>query len=120
MSQKRVLLIDDNEDITRQIGKYLNIKGYDYVESNSGRNGLEILSNSKFDYVILDLAMPNFTGYDVIEQIEEKKMLNDFVLVVLTASEVSDSRRNELQAKNIKILEKPIQLKELISILENS
>lgn len=120
MTKKRILLIDDNEDITKQIGKFLQIKGYDYTESNSGRNGLEILSNSKFDYVLLDLAMPNFSGYDVIEQLDNKKMLDSFMLIVLTASEVSESTRNELQAKNIKLLEKPILLKELITILEHS
>ena len=60
MAKNRVLLIDDNVDITSQIGKFLKLKGYDYMESNSGRNGIEILSNSQFDFVILDLAMPNF------------------------------------------------------------
>ena len=64
--------------------------------------------------------MPNFSGYDVIEQLDDKNMLDTFVLIVLTASEVSESTRNQLQAKNIKLLEKPILLKELITILENS
>lgn len=118
MAKKRILLIDDNVYITSQIGKFLKIKGYDCVESNSGRNGLEIIFNSKFDYVLLDLSMPNFSGYDVMSELENKNLLDTFKLIVLTASEITDQMRDKLHTQHIKILEKPILLKELIEILE--
>ena len=111
MAKTRVLLVDDNTDITSQIGKFLKIKGYDYVESNSGRNGVELISNSKFDFVILDLAMPDFSGYDVIDELKTKNLMGNFVLIVLTASEVSDETRKRLHDQNIKLLEKPVLLK---------
>ena len=120
MVKKKILLIDDNKDITIQIGKFLKIKGYDCVEANSGQNGLELIFNLKFDYVLLDLSMPEFSGFDVITQLENKNLLKTITLIVLTASKIDIETRDELRNKNIKILEKPIELKELMILLNDN
>lgn len=120
MTMKKILLIDDNKDITTQISKFLRIKEYECMEANSGQNGLELIFNSKFDFVLLDLSMPEFSGFDVIKQLEDKNLLKTFTLIVLTASQINSETREELHKKNIKILEKPIELKELMFLLNGS
>ena len=116
---KRILLIDNNVDITSQIGKFLKLKNFECIESNSGPNGLELIYNSKFDYVLLDLSMPEFSGFEVISQLENKNLLGTFTIIVLTASTLTPEIRQKLHDKNIKILEKPIHLKELMVLLDN-
>ncbi|MGI0059935.1 MAG: response regulator, partial [Nitrosotalea sp.] len=67
----RVLLIDDNESITEMMAKYLTGKGYECTVSNDGRNGLTLIEQEKFNVILLDLAMPEFTGVDVIDHLHK-------------------------------------------------
>ena len=67
----KVLLIDDNETITEMMSKYLTAKGHQCSVTNDGRTGLTLINEKKFDVVLLDLAMPDFTGVDVIDELSK-------------------------------------------------
>ena len=71
---KKVLIIDDNVSITKMLSKWLSAKGHDVTVSNDGKNGLTMILENKFNIVLLDLSMPEFTGYDVIDEIEKAGM----------------------------------------------
>ena len=62
----KILVVDDNESISSMLKKFLTIKGHDCTASQDGRNALDMMVREKFDVIILDLAMPEFTGYDII------------------------------------------------------
>ena len=55
----------------------LESEGYECIVSNDGRNGLAMLQQKKFDAIILDLAMPGFTGFDVVDALEKKRYFNN-------------------------------------------
>lgn len=120
MEKLKILLIDDNENITKMFTKFFELKGYSCVVSNNGRNGLTLLEDQKFDTVILDLSMPEFTGYDVINELEKKDLLKKQKIVVLTATSITNDEINELQKRGINaVLKKPANLSEIVDKITN-
>lgn len=115
----KVLVVDDNVDITGMFSKYLTLKGYECTVSNSGTNGLNLIKNQSFDYVILDMSMPDFGGIDVIESLEKEELLDDKKIIILTASSVSNEEVENLTKKKgiVTLLKKPVQLSELLQVL---
>jgi len=116
----KICIIDDNVSITNMFAKLAKIKGHDCVISNDGRAGLSLLENGTFDAAILDLAMPGFSGIDVINSLEKNDMMDKQKILVLTASSISDDEIENVKKIGVKeVLKKPVKLNALLTILEN-
>lgn len=115
----KLLIVDDNTSITDMLSKYLTIKGYDVSVVNSGINALNMIKSNKFDIVLLDLSMPDFSGIDVIENLEKTDQLKDQKIVLFTASSVANDTIDKLLEKDgIKTcLKKPVKLGELVQTI---
>ncbi len=115
----KLIIIDDNKDITTMLSKYLIKKGHDCVVSNDGVNGMNLIKKEKFDYIFLDMSMPDFSGPDVINTLEKEDNLKDKKIIIFTASSISPEEINELIKKEgiVTILRKPVQLKELLTTI---
>ena len=115
----KVCVIDDNKSITGMIGKLLKMKGHESTIINDGRAGLSVLENENFDVVVLDIAMPEFSGIDVIESLNKSGKIKDHKICILTASSSGAESFEELKSKGVKeTLKKPIDLNSLTTILE--
>lgn len=115
----KILVVDDNSSITNSLGKYLKIKGYDVSTSNNGRRGLELIQNENWDTILLDLSMPEYSGLDIIEDLEKDNQLKDKNIILFTASSVPDYVLNKLLGKEgIKMcLRKPISLSKIVDTI---
>ena len=115
-----VLIVDDNLSITTMLEKYLTIKGFTCTVSNDGRNGLTLIENKHFDAVILDLAMPDFSGIRVIENLSESGKINETKIIVLTASIIDEEQIQKLRDQGVfTILKKPAELNVLLEALKS-
>ena len=115
----RLLLIDDNEEVTEAISYYCkSAKDIDCQVINEGKKGLESIRNEEFDLIMLDLAMPEFTGLDVIKSLEQDDIVESKNIVIFTAS--SDRKMlNEIKNSGIKeIFKKPCSLNDLVELIE--
>ena len=114
-----LLLIDDNRDITNMFSKYFKLKNHNVYVTNNGRNGLQMIEMQKFDVILLDLAMPEFSGRDIIDHLYKDNKINSHTIVTLTASSISDDDKIELQKKGVhSLLRKPIDPDDLLNYLE--
>lgn len=110
----KILLVDDNKSITKVISQYLTVQGHQCTISNDGKTGLKLIHSEKYDTIVLDLAMPGFTGFDIIDELEEGNFLKKLKIVILTAAELSETDRENLLKRGIKkVLQKPIPLEVL-------
>jgi DNA-binding response OmpR family regulator len=82
----RVLVIDDSKDVTEVVRYYCESKQIECLTANSAVEGLAFINNTKFDLVLLDMAMPEVTGLDVIKHLKMKKLLKTMPIVIFTAS----------------------------------
>jgi DNA-binding response OmpR family regulator len=112
----KLLVIDDNKEITDLFKEYLSAKGHDCIIANDGRSGLEVVNKNKLDAVILDIAMPDFTGYDVVNELEKTGKIKEHNVIVLTASDiVNENDIARLKKQGVKtFLKKPVKLDSLI------
>ena len=115
----KILVVDDNEKISNTLKQVLEIEGHECTIAKDGRNGLTMIRQQKFDGIFLDLAMPEFSGVDVIDSLEKSGEIKEQKIVVLTASSISDEQEEDLVKKGVlMLLRKPIGLDEIKEALK--
>jgi CheY-like chemotaxis protein len=115
----RLLVIDDNEEITEAIHFFCESeKDIECYMINDGQQGLERIKGEKFDLIMLDLAMPEFSGYDVIKSLKQDGVIESKNIVVFTAS--SDVKvLNEIRNSGVKeVFKKPFSLNDITGLIE--
>jgi CheY-like chemotaxis protein len=112
--RKRLLVVEDNPAEQFSIRELL---GYDDIEvgiASSGAEALEMLQAQQFDCAVLDLRLPDMTGFDVLEQLRDTPQLSDLPVVVFTGKELSpeeDARLHTLaRSVVVKDVESPERL----------
>ena len=94
--QKRVLIIDDDNAIRVVVRISLSkLGGYCVLDASSGLEGLEIARKEHPDAIILDLAMPKMSGFEVLQQLQENPLTQSIPVVLLTAN-ADRVRRGEM------------------------
>ena len=96
MKSLEILIIDDNEQITKMLTTFLELKEHKCTVANDGKEGLSIIKENRHDVVLLDLAMPEFDGYSVIKDLEENNLIEDQKIIVFTASTITQEELDEL------------------------
>ena len=113
-----ILIIDDNEQITKMLTTFLELKEHKCTIANDGKEGLNIIKENRHDVILLDLAMPEFDGYSVIKDLEENNSLKDHKIIVFTASTITQEELDQLVTRGVtSYLLKPIDIDILLSKL---
>ncbi len=116
MKSLEILIIDDNEQITKMLTTFLELKEHKCTIANDGKEGLAIIKESRHDVVLLDLAMPEFDGFAVIKDLEENNMLKDNKIIVFTASTITEEELDGLVNRGVaSYILKPIDIDLLLS-----
>ena len=119
----KILGIDDNEDLLQVCEIVLTSDGHEYTGIDNGKEGLELIRDEKFDVVLLDLSMPDFTGQDVMDALVKDGIMNKQKVVVFTAASPSKKETDLYLEKGAhSVLKKPVEpddLSEFIHKLES-
>jgi len=114
----KILCIDDNADITEMLDTVLNGAGHEFSFVNKGKEGLEKIKQNLYDMVLLDLSMPNFTGADVINGLNDEGIIKKQKIVLFTASSMTDTEIEQLLKKGVhSCIRKPVDIPELLERL---
>lgn len=115
---RRLLLVDDERDLVFYTKLFLEEQGYEVAEAYDGRQALDMLQTYRPDLIILDVAMPRMTGWDVLAEIQQDPEKADIPVLMLTArAEDADKARGwELGVTWYQT--KPFELDELAMIIE--
>lgn len=115
----KILCIDDNKEITELLEGILTTQGHEYTASNNGNEGLELMRQSNFDVILLDISMPNFSGLDLINEIVKEGNMDKYNIVILTATSMNPEKIENLLKLGVKgHLEKPVTINDLFSVLK--
>ncbi len=112
----KILIVDDNEQITKMLTTFLELKQHICTIANDGKEGLELIKENNNDVILLDLAMPEFDGYAVIDDLEKNNLLNDRKIIVFTASTITQEELDKLVDRGVhSYILKPIDIDTLLS-----
>jgi len=114
----KILHIDDSQAIRETFSDVLTMMGMDVVSIDNGKEGLQKIRDGSFDAILLDLTMPGFSGFQVLEELSNhgKTPNNIFALTAMTLTDIQKEKLVELGIK--KILHKPIEVDILCKEIE--
>ena len=122
--RKKILLIDDDEDLLRSFQVILESSGFDVMTSNEGKNGLLLLKNDKPDLLILDVMMSTkLEGYDMLRVIKNDPEYKKMPIILLTGMrdqlgiDLLSALEDELLFPNVSLQDKPIDLHILVEMI---
>ncbi|MFZ8937339.1 MAG: response regulator [Nitrosopumilaceae archaeon] len=117
----KVLIVDDNKDVSELLSIYLKKKGFDNVIINDPRIVLGHIKEEKYDVVVLDISMPEISGIDIIKKLERQQMLRDQKIIILSAVAFTSRQVDNLLKKEgiHSCLKKPVRLNELLTAIAN-
>ncbi len=101
-----VLCIDDNETMLQHLVSVFEPAGYHVLTESSGKKGIETAMNYLPDFIVLDLMMPDMSGFEVAHILKNRAETRDIPLLILTAKELSINDRMRLAGKAKKIMQK--------------
>jgi signal transduction histidine kinase/DNA-binding response OmpR family regulator/PAS domain-containing protein len=122
-SIREVLVIDDNPNDLRLIGKMLTDDGrYKPIMAEGGRSGWSIISSGNPPHaIILDLFMPEMDGFQILEQMQSDKRLRDIPTIVISGLDVTPEQKNRLKEYGQRLLTKgAFNERELLTSLQRS
>jgi DNA-binding response OmpR family regulator len=112
-SKPKILIVDDMPENVELIEAYLSLEPYDVITAYSGKEALQKLKEEKLDMVLLDVMMPEITGYDVCKIIKNDPETQFIPVLMLTALSDIEDRITGIEAGADDLLTKPINMLEL-------
>jgi CheY-like chemotaxis protein/nitrogen-specific signal transduction histidine kinase len=96
--RKRLLVVEDNPAEQLSIRELLGYDDIDVTTVSSGEDAIEAVSEQPFDCVVLDLRLPDISGFDVLERFRDTPSLSDLPVIVFTGKELSPEEDARLHA----------------------
>lgn len=113
MSNKKILVVDDEEDIVELITFQLERDGYNVCSANDGIEAVSKINKDRPDLVILDIMMPRMNGLDVVQLIRGKEDKKSLPIIIVSAKSTEDDIVAGLEFGADDYLTKPFSLKVL-------
>ncbi len=118
MSERIVLYIEDNFHNRRIVNKVLTSRGFKVVEAEDGEKGLEMVRSMMPPLVLLDITLPGIDGIEVVKNVKSDQSIRHIPVIAVTASAMRGDKERFLEAGCNDYLSKPIQVSELIEMVE--
>jgi len=112
---KKIILVEDDQDITRLVTHYLTKEGYTVRSSPDGIKGLQLIKQEKPDLAILDLMLPEMDGLEVCKRLRADPKTSTLPIVVLTAKGEESDKIVGLELGADDYVTKPFSPKELVA-----
>ena len=119
MKQKKLLIVDDEEDVLSMLKTRLTAGGYSVITARQGLDAIALAKSDHPDLIILDIVMPGMEGPEVVAKLKEDLKTKDIPVIFLTCliSKEEERKKNGYIEGNI-IFAKPFDSEELVDTIE--
>ena len=118
MSDKNVMVVEDNEKNRKLMRVVLKARGYNIIEAATGEEALNLLKNQKPDIILMDIQLPGIDGLTLIKQIKASVVTKDIPIIAVTAYAMKGDEQKILDTGCNAYVSKPINTQELPLIVE--
>jgi DNA-binding response OmpR family regulator len=120
-TQARILSIEDHPEMRGLIQLIFERQGHHVISVKSGEFGLEMLKSLRPDVLLLDLMLPDVDGWEIYRQMKEDEELAQVPVIIVSArSAKQDAKRGRKVIGNDRFVEKPFEISDLISIVNDA
>lgn len=117
---KRILVVEDDADQLAALLYRLRKLGYDAATASSGQQAIESATSIVPDLVLLDLGLPDASGFDVCEQLGDSPATSCVPVIILSGMESDDIVRRARNAGSTYYLRKPYDPNVLLALIQNA
>ena len=114
----KVLVVDDDPDITEIVDAFLSTAGYEVKVENSSEGAITVAKNWKPDVMLLDIMMPVMDGYDVCALLKNDTATEDIPIIFLTGKDANEDRGRSFKAGGSLFVKKPFSCERLLDIVK--
>jgi CheY-like chemotaxis protein len=115
---KRILYVEDNFQNKRLVKKILEARGYEILEAEDGKQGVEMAFSEKPDLILMDISIPGMDGIEATQVIKQTPETAHIPVVALTANAMRGDRERFLAAGCDDYLPKPISTPDLLRVIK--
>lgn len=115
---KRILLVEDEKNIVLGVRTCLDAVGYEVEIAENGELAMEAVRRSHPDLILLDLMLPKFNGFEVLESLKNNPGTSEIPIIVLTAKAGEEDRQKAMELGADAYMTKPFRPQELWDILK--
>jgi DNA-binding response OmpR family regulator len=115
---KKILVIEDEPEMRRNITALLRYRDYSPIEAENGRKGVEFAKRDKPDLILCDVMMPELDGHGVLQALQQDADLALIPFIFLTAKGEKDDLRNGMDLGADDYLTKPVANAHLVRAIE--
>lgn len=118
VTSARVLIVDDEQIQLESLKKMVALSGYQVEAAASGMDAIDFLKNDTFDVMLLDLKMPDMSGYNIIDFVKENEI--EVKIIVVSGESNFDAVTTALRLGAYDFIRKPYVADELLSTMKNA
>ncbi|MFA5834778.1 MAG: response regulator [Bacteroidota bacterium] len=102
----KILVIDDDRSVTDLVQIILEAEGCTVIKAHNGKDGLALAAQEKPDLIILDLVMPEMSGFNVAYQLKHSSATFTIPVMIMTSMEIDDETREQLEGFVVSLMKK--------------
>jgi len=114
---EKILIVEDNPVHTRLIEMTLRAKNYTILKATNGEEALVIATRERPDLIIMDLNLPQMTGFEVTKKLRENPAFRHTPIIALTAYAMRGDRERVIESGCDMYMTKPINTRELPRVI---
>lgn len=115
---KKILVVDDEQDILKTISYRLKKAGYDVTTAINGKETFDALKGIPPDLMILDYKLPDTNGGDIARQVRRDEQMKNIPIILISASSSNDLRKVAQDVFINEFLKKPFEPEELMALVK--
>jgi CheY-like chemotaxis protein len=116
----KILLVEDQFINQKLMKNVLEKGGYEVIPASDGESALKLLSENKYDIILMDIQMPELNGYEVAKKFREmEKVSGEFTpILAMTANSLAGDREKSLESGMDDYIAKPLNMVEINARIE--
>jgi len=120
MDKKKILIVDDEQDLLQTMNERLRANGYEVATAADGVSAISVAQREKPDLILLDIGLPAGDGFSVIRRVKSLGPIALTPIIVITALEALTNKERALEAGAKAFFQKPIDIEALLAAIEKT
>jgi len=112
---KKIMVVDDEEDVLETVAMVLNQNGFETITTDNGKKGISEAKKHKPNLILLDVMMPDMTGYEVVEKLSQHSSTKGIGIILLSAITATEDEKKKIKKGAVRdFIEKPFDIDDLV------